>query len=81
MRLRIAFRQTAAITHDSIWQGHVLGLARLVFKFLGQARLAFRAHYFTFLGLVVEHSNSRFESIRFVMQIDSFSKIIGLSIH
>jgi len=30
---------------------------------------------------ILEHSNSRFESIRFVMRIDSFSKKIGLSIH
>jgi len=28
MRLRIAFRQTAAITHDSIWQGHVFRLGQ-----------------------------------------------------
>ena len=39
--------------------------------------------YFPWLGsaFLLEHSNSRFESIRFVMRIDSFSKKIGLSIH
>jgi len=30
---------------------------------------------------LVEHYNSRFESIRFVMRIDLFCRKIGLSIH
>jgi len=33
------------------------------------------------IAIPLEHSNSRFESIRFVMRIDSFCKKISLSIH